>query len=208
MAAARRDRAPDEGELAEVLARVGSDKIRVEGEVVDLARPGMRIDLGAVAKGWALDRMRELLEREGVRHALLNFGQSSLLALGRPVDAPSWSVALRGGGGEIEGLVELREQAFSVSGTLGQWSSIGGVRYGHVIDPRTGRALTRNLQAAVVAPSAALAEVWSTALTVLGPEGLRLVESEPGVEALLREEGGATTATRGWDAAVAFEPLR
>ena len=205
--AARRDRPPDDAELARALARVGSEKIRVEGARVELAAPGMRLDLGGIAKGWALDRMGEILRREGVGDALLDFGQSSILALGRPADAPAWSVALRGAGGGIAGLLELRDRGFSVSGSLGQWSEIGGRRYGHVIDPRSGRALERNLQVAVVAPSAGQAEAWSTALVVLGPEGLALLEREPGVEAWLQEEGGASHATPGWARSVGFEAL-
>lgn len=205
--AARRDRPPDDAELAQALARVGSDKIRVEGTRVELASPGMRLDLGAIAKGWALDRMREILAQEGVGDALVNFGQSSILALGRPADAPAWTMALRGGGGELAGVLELRDRAFSVSGSLGQWSEIGGRRYGHVIDPRSGLALTRNRQAAVVAPSASQAEAWSTALVVLGPEGLALLEGEPEVEAWLQEEGGASHATAGWERSVRFEAL-
>ena len=63
------------------------------------------------------------------------------------------------------------------------------------------------MQAAVTAPSAATAEAWSTALTVLGAEGLRLVEAEPGLEAWLQEEGGETHITSSWQATVSFEPI-
>ena len=95
---------------------------------------------------------------------------------------------------------------FSVSGALGRYFEIDGVRYGHVIDPRSGRALTRNVQAAVVAPDATAAEAWSTALTVLGPEGLARIEAEAGVEAHLLLEDGSSRTTSGWAEATAFEP--
>jgi thiamine biosynthesis lipoprotein len=207
IAAARSDRVPEAAALAAARAEVGSQRIRIEGGRAALDA-GMRIDLGAIAKGWALDRLRERLAEAGVRDALLDFGQSSLFALGHPLDAPDWTVALRGGRGEIVGLVHLRDRAFSVSGSLGQWSEIGGRRFGHVIDPRSGWALAEVVQAAVVAPSAAEAEAWSTALTVLGVGGLPEVEARRGIEALLLDEVGALRTTSGWHEAVAFQAMQ
>ena len=172
---------------------------------MDLTRPGMRIDLGGIAKGWALDRMAELLRQGGMLDALLDYGQSSILGLGKPPDAEAWTVAVRKGEG-LAGTARLRDRGFAVSGTLGQYAEIGGVRYGHLIDPRTGRALTRNVQAAVVAPDATTAEAWSTALAVLGTEGLALVEAEEGVEAHLLLEDGSEHLTSGWAEAVDWEP--
>ena len=208
--AALRDAPPSDAELAAALLRVGSSAVKIHSLIptVDLTRPGMRVDLGGIAKGWALDRLGELLRQGGVRDALLDYGQSSLLALGKPADADAWSVAVRRGGrGEgIAGYAELHDAGFSVSGSLGEYAEIDGVRYGHVIDPRSGRALTRNVQAAVVARDATTAEAWSTALTILGPAGLALVEREAGVEAHLLMEDGTQHMTSGWAAAVSWTP--
>lgn len=205
--AALRDAPPSDAELASVLLRVGSNAVKIHSHVptVDLTRPGMRIDLGGIAKGWALDRLGEVLDQGSVRDALLDYGQSSILARGKPADADAWTVAVRRGEG-VAGFAELRDVGFSVSGSLGHYADIGGVRYGHVIDPRTGRALTRNVQAAVVAPGATSAEAWSTALAVLGREGLALVEGEAGVEAHLLMEDGTQHTTSGWSAAVSWAP--
>ena len=97
--------------------------------------------------------------------------------------------------------------AFSVSSTLDQWSEIGGRRYGHVIDPRTGAALDYGRQAAVVADSAALAEVLSTALVILSAEDGLAVVAAMGAEAFVVDEQGQTWQSPGWQAATRFEPI-
>ena len=88
-------------------------------------------------------------------------------------------------------MIGLRDQALSVSGSQAQGSEIAGRRYGHVIDPRTGLPLERDLLAAVVAPSAELAEVLSKALLILGEgAGITLLESQPGVTGALFDGDG------------------
>lgn len=207
--AAARDRLPSDAEIAAARARVGSDRLRFgdDGEVELLE--GSSVNLGAIAKGYALDRMAEALREEGTSTAaLLSFGQSSVWAIGRPPDAPGWRLLARSPDGGFAGVLTLRDLALSVSGSLGQWSEIGGRRFGHVIDPRSGWPLTRRREALVVGPSGALTEALSTALLVLGPEaGIARVEAEPGCEGLLLEPGGARHATSGFDALTAFEPI-
>jgi thiamine biosynthesis lipoprotein len=129
-------------------------------------------------------------------------------ALGRPPDAAGWRLLARGPGASDLGVLTLVDGALSGSGSLGQWVEIGGVRYGHVLDPRTGRPLQRRRQALVTAPDGALAEALSKAVLVLGEgEGLALVASLPGCEALLVDADGRAWRTPGWDAAVSFEPV-
>jgi thiamine biosynthesis lipoprotein len=204
--AAERGAAPDPDELAAALARVGAGNVVVgsDGRVA-LSRPGVSVDLGGVAKGYALDRILAVLERFGIEAALLNFGRSSTWAKGRPPDARAWRLLARGPGEAPLGVLELSDRALSVSGSLGQSIEIGGRRYGHVLDPRTGFPLERELEVYVVAPDAALAEALSKAVLVLGPaEGLGVVAEHPGCEALLLAADGARWRTRGWDAAVGW----
>jgi thiamine biosynthesis lipoprotein len=102
-------------------------------------------------------------------------------------------------------VLELTDRALAVSGSLGQSIEIGGRRYGHVLDPRSGRPLERELEAYVVAPDAAQAEALSKAVLVLGPaEGLAVVAACPGCEALLVGADGARWRTPGWNAAVGW----
>jgi len=209
MEAADRNAPPTTAELAAARQRVGVDRISaVSRDGVSLAEKGMKLDLGGIAKGYALDRMLPLLERHGIESALLNFGQSSTWAVGAPAGSAGWRLLVRGPEGRFAGLITLRDQALSISGSQGQWVEIGGRRYGHILDPRSGEPLMRARQAIVVSHSAVLAEALSLALLVLDAEtGLALVAAEPGCEGLLIEGGGVLRSTPGWEAAARFEPL-
>ncbi|MGH0035564.1 MAG: FAD:protein FMN transferase [Myxococcota bacterium] len=200
--AARSDRIPSAADLAAARRHVGRDAIGLAGDGrVALADSAVSIDLGGIAKGFALDRAVAALREQGVSSALLQIGQSSTWALGAPPGEPGWRLGLRGASGGVEGAVTLRDRALSVSSSLGQWSVIAGRRFGHVVDPRTGQALTRALQAAVVAEDATTAEILSTALVVLSPEeGLALVEARPGVEARWLDDTGQAQRSSGWQA--------
>lgn len=208
--AAAQGRRPTPEALAAARARVGADGIRVDLEAgtAALARPGMAVELGGIAKGYALDRIGEELRAAGVTRALLSFGQSSLLALGAPPGADGWRLLVRRPDGGFVGVATLRDQAASVSQTLGQFTEIEGRRYGHLVDPRSGEPLVRNALAMVLAASATEAEAWSKALLVLEPEAaLARLEARPGVEALLLEADGRRFETSGWRAASRLEPL-
>jgi len=202
-------REPDSAELREALALVGSDKIEFgEHGAVRLARAGMALDLGGIGKGFAVDRMAERLRRAGVRSALIDFGRSSLLAMGSAPEGDGWRVLLRRPDGPVVGVASLRDHAASVSATFGSSFQIEGRRLGHVVDPRSGRPLEREALVFVVSPEATQAEALSKALLVLGVEkGLALLATIPRVEALVVEEGGRESRTPGFDRVVAFEPL-
>lgn len=208
-ASAERDAVPSAAELARARSLVGYEKILIgpEGDV-GLAAPGVSIDLGGIAKGWALDRMRPLLERYAIGDALLNFGQSSVWALGTPQDGDAWRLLVRGPGDSLLGVISLAGRALSVSGSLGHWVEIGGKKYGHVLDPRTGQPLLQRRQALVLAPDATLAEALSKALLVLGEDsGMLLIEAQPECEALLVDAGGSVWTTNGWNTAAGFAPI-
>jgi thiamine biosynthesis lipoprotein len=165
--AGKRGTRPDDAEIAAARARVGAARIQIDAVRGTIAlEAGMSVDLGGLAKGWALDRLGEVLRKEGVDRALLNFGGSSLLAIGTPLDAQHWRVSVEGG----EILELLPEISVSVSSSFGQFVEIDGARFSHIIDPRTGWPTRRARRAIVEAPDGALAEAWSTALVVLNGE--------------------------------------
>jgi len=192
--------------LADARARTGPEWVVVHGEgSVELTREGSLLNLGGIAKGFALDQMVPMLRKKGVARALLSFGQSSTWALGAPTGDTGWRLLVRGAGESYLGTVTLRDQALSVSGSLGQFAQIEGELFGHILDPRSGMPLRRRRQAVVVAPSAALAEALSKALLIGGEvEGLALIESQRGCEGLLADAGGAIWSTSGWQEAVSF----
>jgi len=209
--AAERDVIPSRDQIAAALAHVGRAGILIypvaPTERVSL-RAGTSVDLGGIAKGYALDRMLPGLRAAGVESALLSFGQSSTWALGRPPDAPGWRLLVRAAGGGFAGIVTLRDQALSVSGSLAQSSEIGGRRFGHVLDPRSGWPLTELRQGVVVAPDATLAEALSTALVVLGEkEGIELVAAQPDCAGMLLDADGGVWSTPNWAAVTRYEIL-
>jgi thiamine biosynthesis lipoprotein len=181
-------RMPPSERIDAMKSTVGYEAIEVGHRKARLARPGMAVDLGGFAKGWALDRLGELLAERGIERALLDFGQSSMLGMGQPSDAPAWRVLVRDPHGGYAGVLSLHDQSLSVSEALGESALVEGHRLGHVIDPRSGRPLDRRTGAVVVAPSGAAAEAWSKALLVLVPErALELLAEAKATEAMLME---------------------
>lgn len=172
--ASRRGEAPSSDRLSAIRQRVGWEAITVVGERVGLARRGAALDLGAFGKGATLDRITARLRRERCGAALLNFGESSLAAVGRPPH-DAWRVLLRHPAGGFVGEFPLRDRACSTSGTSSR--TLGRGRHGvsHVVDPRTGRPLRSPAQVTVLARAAATAEALSTALLVLGRPALAAV---------------------------------
>ncbi|HTO06115.1 MAG TPA: FAD:protein FMN transferase, partial [Myxococcota bacterium] len=203
-AAAEAGRLPGAAELAAARARVGAERVAVDAAAgtVELRAPGAALDFGGIAKGWALDRACERLRAAGVTRALLTFGESSIAAIGAAPGWDGWGIALSDAGGGFAGTVELRDRSLSTSGSLGQYVEIGGRRFGHVIDPRSGQPLERARVAIVLAGDGARAEALSKALLILGErDGVALLEAEGGAEGLLLDEDGTQHASRGWAAA-------
>jgi thiamine biosynthesis lipoprotein len=207
--AGERNALPTPEEIESARARVGAARMQV-GPGARAALPaGMAVDVGGIAKGYALDRVTPILRDAGVRDALLNFGQSSTLALGAPRGSPDgWRLLARAPEGGFAGVLTLRNQALSVSGSLGQWTEIEGRRYGHVIDPRSGQPLQQRREALVVAPDATLAEALSKALLVLGErQGIEVVAAQPDCEGLLLGEAGLHVETPGWRQATRYQRI-
>jgi thiamine biosynthesis lipoprotein len=200
---------PTEAEITHARSRVGTDMI-IEHEpgVFYLAQKGVELDLGGIAKGYALDRMLPILAQRGIETALLSFGQSSTWALGAPPGSEGWRLLVRGIEHDYVGVITLRDQALSVSASVGYADENDTEGYSHIIDPRSGQPVAEPRQAIVVAPQAALAEALSKALLILDVDtGLALVAAQPGCEGLLIQQGGAWRSTPGWSDAVRFERL-
>jgi len=198
---------PSAVDLEAARARVGPGVVRVDlaASSVDLLVPGAMLDFGGIAKGWTLDRLAEKLRRVGVTRALLAFGQSSLCALGKPAGWDGWGVLLGDASGGFAGTAQLSDQSLSISGSLGQYAEIAGVRYGHVIDPRSGEPLTQARVAGALAADGARSEALSKALLILGEQdGIALLESLPDTEGILIDESGQTWQTSGWTEAVRY----
>jgi thiamine biosynthesis lipoprotein len=150
-----------------------------------------------------VDRCVTQLRGDGIRRALLNFGESSLYALGAPVGTHGWEVTLRDLDGEHAfGTVTLRDMALSVSAVFGHERRVGPRRIGHIVDPRSGLPLTSPALAVVVASSATDAEAFSKALLVDGTVRLAGPAEATATGAVLVKPGRVTRVGR-----IAFKPF-
>jgi thiamine biosynthesis lipoprotein len=180
---------PEPEALDAARACVGLDKVELDGAArnVRFTRSGVELSFGSIGKGYALDRIAPLLRQHGVQRALLSAGGSSVLALGGErgfvVDVRSTRIDVK-----LARLV-LKDAALSTSGAGEQFFEAQGRRYGHVIDPRTGRPAEGVLSASVVASEASVADALSTAFLVGGPSlAERYCAAHEGVLALLTLE--------------------
>jgi thiamine biosynthesis lipoprotein len=184
------NRWPSPLELAEARAIVGVDKVRLRApDEVELSSSGVALELGGIGKGYAADRIAELLRRSGAESALVNFGESSIVALGPRLPAPAWPIWVRRAEA-LDGPLFLRDMALSTSESLGEGGRVRGRRIGHIIDPRTGEPLERSAQATVLAPTGAEAEAWSKALLIEPAGAFRRLSRYPSVAGLLLDAHG------------------
>ena len=166
----REGRLPSPDAIDEARGKVGCDAIQIDRAcgAVRFARPGTEINLGAIGKGFALDRVADGMRRAGVTHALLSAGRSSILAMSR---GDRWQIDLVSPRRSNSlARVWLRDAALGTSGAGEQFVVVGGRRYGHVIDPRTGWPASGVTSASVIASSAAVADALSTAFLIGGIE--------------------------------------
>lgn len=216
---------PSQDAIDEALQQIGFDHVSLNAEeqTVRFDKPEIKLNLGSIGKGHALDRCAEQLAVGGMDHYLLHGGQSSVIARGsrmQPTSGPSatprgWSVGLRHPlrPSVRLGEVWLRDNALGTSGSAAQFFRHEGRRLSHVLDPRTGWPAEGVLSATVVAPSAALADALSTATFVLGVEQTAaLCRERPEISVLLvcpaRRRGGVELVCFGWapDTLRLFEP--
>jgi len=188
-------RMPDPGAIAAARARVGWTGVQLsEARGVRFMRPGLELDLGAIAKGYAVDRALAVLRARGADAARVDAGGNQGV-FGPSPEGGAWVFGIRHPRreGEILDTVPLTGGGISTSGDdqRGFWHE--GVRYGHVLDPRTGWPVRGRPSVTVVAPDAETADALSTALLVLGSsEGEPLLARHPGCRALFVSEGDAT----------------
>ena len=170
---------PTTDELAEARSRVGWKLLKLDArnQTVELTVPGMRLDLGGIAKGYAGDEVIRLLERDhGIDSALFEAG-GDIVVSDPPPGRRGWSVRTIQPTGDAARTIEIRNKAISTSGDTVQFVEIDGVRYSHVVDPRTGLGLIDQSMATVIARRGMAADSLSTAASLLGPrQGQDLVK--------------------------------
>ena len=184
---------PTEAQIEEARRRVGSQFVELDAtrRTIRFLRPGVRLNLGSIGKGYAVDRCVEHLLAHGVADFLVHGGNSSVAARGSPrpsSERRGWTVGIRDPLYPDRRLGELRldNRALGTSGSQFQSFRHQGRRYGHILDPRTGWPAQGVLSATVLASTAARADALSTALYVLGPSAaLDYCRRHPEIAAVL-----------------------
>ncbi|HMJ89884.1 MAG TPA: FAD:protein FMN transferase [Candidatus Acidoferrum sp.] len=179
--ARREKKLPDPEKLEEFRQAVGYTKLKLNSreQTAELLAPYMRLDLGAIAKGFAVDEALKVLRSRGIERALVS-GGGDMVADDAPPGERGWRVELPpldASNAPPTEFVWLRHRALATSGDLFQHVEIDGVRYSHIVDPRTGIGLKDHSLVVVIAKDGITADSLSTAVSVLGPErGVALVE--------------------------------
>jgi thiamine biosynthesis lipoprotein len=192
-------RVPDPADLADARARTGWQHLQLDAErrTVAFDREGIRINLGSIGKGYAIDRAVEVLRAYWwPTSGLVHGGRSSLFALGSPPGqfGGRWEITLRNPFQPESplGVFRLRNRALGTSGTAFQQFVVDGREYGHIIDPRSGEPALGPASVTVLAPTAAAADALSTAFYLLGPDATAdYVEAHPEIGAVIVEPGPA-----------------
>ena len=178
--ARRQHELPDPTRLSEARKAVGWQNVRLQAgtedgqkiRVAQLTQPGMRLDLGGIAKGFALDEAAGVLRHHGLRRMLVS-GAGDMLAGDPPPGQPGWKIELPPldlPGAPPSQMVWLHNRSLATSGDLFQHVEIQGVRYSHIVDPRTGLGMTDHSLVVVLASDGMTSDALSTAFSVLPPE--------------------------------------
>ncbi len=175
--------APSEQELAAARAASNWAEVRLTDRGVVKRRSSVQFDLGGIAKGYAIDLAIETLREQGWYGGLVNVG-GDIRCFGATPTGEPWTIDVQDpfGNGKLGTLV-VTDMAVCTSGNYRRYFEADGRRHSHIIDPRTGLPAEAACSVTVLAPDALTADIWATALSVLGPEGLDHLPK--GVEAMV-----------------------
>ena len=202
----RRHQSPDDATVTGLLPAVDYRHVRVDAErkTVRFSRAGVRIDLGGIAKGYAVDRSIALLRARGITHATVSAGGDSRMIGSRNAIAQTpvkpWMVGVRDPRreGDYAAVIPLLDSAVSTSGDYERYFDADGKRFHHIIDPDTGRSANGVRSVTIIGPDATTTDALSTSVFVLGVEkGMTLIDALDGFEAIIVDAQGRLLYSRG-----------
>lgn len=191
---------PDDEQIQAALPGINYRHVRLDGQArtVKFARPGVRIDLGGIGKGHAVDRGIAILRARGIEHALVTAGGDSRI-IGDRFGQP-WVVGIRHPDrkDEVIARIPLEDAAISTSGDYERYFDEKGVRYHHIIDPGSGRSASKVRSATIIGPTATRTDGLSKTAFVLGPErALEIYNRLEDIDAVLVTPDGRVLYTKG-----------
>ena len=194
-------RIPGEDELKNLLSNMGADQINCQEGAASVGKPGMKIDLGGIAKGYTSGRVMDIFREYGVDHAVISLGGNVQVRGDKP-DGSSWRVAIENPENTAEyiGIVEVQDKAVITSGGYERYFEENGEVYHHIIDPSTGYPAKSGLiSVSIVSADGTLADGLSTSLFIMGKEeALDYWREHAGeFDAILVEEDGTVSVTEG-----------
>ena len=170
-------RLPEKSRIRDALGCTGFRKIKIDEtrSQVFLDTDCVRLDFGAIGKGYAVDEMVKIARQNGITRGLVNFG-GNIYAMDTPTGKKFWDVGVRkpGSGNEIISNIDLTNKGVATSGDYERYFEHGGKRYSHIIDPRTGWPAGDVTSVVAISETATEADVFSTAVSVLGLPGARM----------------------------------
>lgn len=203
--ARRQNQFPDSERMAAAREAVGYKSIQIDAkqQSVELLQKNMRLDLGGIAKGYAADEAMRVLKQHDIESALID-ASGDLLVSDPPPGESAWTIgiaALKSPEGKPTEYLKVANIAVATSGDAYQYVEIDGVRYSHIVDPKTGLGLTTQSSVTVVAPNGTLADAWASAVSVLGANtGLRVLSDYNKISALIMtRKNGQTQIFRSCD---------
>jgi len=175
----RGDHAPSEADIQVQLKRVGYQLLEIDEAGKKVKRNAdLYVDLSAIAKGYAVDKVADYLQQSGIKNFLVEIG-GELRAHGRKTNGNSWRVAVESpteGQRTVQRIIDVGNIAVATSGDYRNFYKEGGKRFSHSIDPKTGESIQHNLASiTVLHRSTAMADAYATALNVMGPEKAKLL---------------------------------
>jgi thiamine biosynthesis lipoprotein len=189
--------APDKDKIAAAKSKVGFEKLKLDEQnrTVEFAVDGMRLDLGGIAKGYAIDRAIEAMQKCGANGAMVDVGGDIRVFGIPPKGKNKWQIGLQDpcetseipiGSGKLLMILELDNGAVATSGDYQRFVLIEGKKYSHIINTKTGSASGELSSVTIICPNATDADALATAVSVMGAEkGLALIEQRPQTEAII-----------------------
>jgi len=186
---------PSAEEIHAVLAHVGYQHVKLDpsARTIHFDVPGIELDLGGIAKGYAVDRAVAILRENGISSALVSSGMSSIYALGTPPNEEGWKIILRDpfDSAAAADIVYLKNFSMSTSGNYNKFFKLGGKTYSHIMDPHTGMPVENMLSTTVFVANATDSDALSK-LYVLGTEGSgQYLAAHPNIQALFYLPAGS-----------------